>query len=268
MSSDLELFDTVIVGAGVAGITCAYELVRRAGQSYKVRILEASSVWGGRVRKIDPSFASFPVDIGGGWIHENAEGYPNAKVLASIVNDPTINVTTQTAVDDKPFVYFEDGNRTEYPPTGDGGTKVLDEIFINSTWYDFFATYIYPTVQNHIQFNCPVTLIDYSETAMEDVYLECEGGEALIAKNVIVTASLEVLRAGLIIFQPSFPEDYTSIFESYSLTRVLKGFITFRDAFYEQGTSFEIYSPPIYGEQAGNIFFGTLPMDNLRPPMY
>jgi phytoene dehydrogenase-like protein len=106
--SDLVVYDTVIIGAGAAGITAAYELIRR-GQN--VRILEASSVWGGRVRKIDDSFAGFPLDIGGGWIHENGDGHPNAKVLKSIVNDLKVAITTKTTVDDKPFVYFEDGER-------------------------------------------------------------------------------------------------------------------------------------------------------------
>ena len=255
-SSSVSVYDTIIVGAGASGLTAGYELIRRAGDSpnnnNKVRILEATSVWGGRVRKLDDSFAGFPIDIGGGWIHENAQGYPNALVLDSIVNDPMVTVTIKTGVDDKPFVYYDEGEAVECPPKGDGGSDVLDEIFINSTWYDFLATYIYPTVKNDITYNCPVSLIDYS--ASDHVYLECENGAAMQTKSVIITASVEVLRTGMITFKPSFPQNYSAILETFAFTRVFKGFITFSDAFYEEGKSFEIY-PPFYGDENGNIFF-------------
>jgi monoamine oxidase len=240
--SGVSVYDTIIVGAGASGLTAGYELIRRTGSDNdKIRILEASSVWGGRVRKLDDSFAGFPIDIGGGWIHENAEGYPNARVLDSIINNPEVTVTTKTAVDEKPFVSYDNGEEVECPPMGDGGSDVLDEIFVNSTWYDFLATYIYPTVKDHINYDCPVSLIDYSD--VDSVYLECENGAAMQANNVIVTASVEVLRTGVITFKPSLPEEYAAILEAYAFTRVFKGFITFSDAFYEEGKSFQIFPP-------------------------
>jgi monoamine oxidase len=247
--TDLTVYDTVIIGAGAAGITAAYELIRR-GQS--VRILEASSVWGGRVRKIDDSFAGFPLDIGAGWIHENDDGGPNAKVLKSIVNNPKVNIATKTAVDDKPFVYFEDGERFESPATGDDcGSDVLDEIFVNSSWYDFFATYIYPTVQNAITYDCAVNLIDYSES--NSVYAECDDGTAIQARKAIVTASVEVIRAGIISFSPPIPQSFENVLEKFKFQRVLKGFIKFSKRFYEGGKSFEIY-PPFYGDKNGELY--------------
>ena len=252
MASSVSVYDTIIVGAGASGITAGYELIRRVGPN-KIRILEATSVWGGRVRKIDDSFAGFPLDIGGSWIHENADGYPNARVLDSIVNNPMVTVTTKAAVDDKPIVYYNEGEVVESPPMGEGGlTDVLDEVFINSTWFDFLATYIYPTVKDSISYNCPVSLVDYSEDDL--VYLECDNGAAMQAKSVIVTASVEVLRTGMIVFRPPLPENYAAILEDYPFTKVLKGFMTFSDAFYETGKSFKIY-PPFYGDENGAIFF-------------
>jgi hypothetical protein len=93
-----------------------------------VQILEASPLWGGRVRKANDTFADFPIDIGGSWIHENDDSSPNSRVLKTIVNNPNVSVTAKTAVDDRIFQYYEDGNWVECPPVGDGGTKVLDEI--------------------------------------------------------------------------------------------------------------------------------------------
>ena len=249
MMSNLVLYDTVIVGAGAAGLTAAYELVRR-GQT-NVRILEAASLWGGRVGKVDNGFADFPLDIGGSWIHENDDSSPNSRVLKTIVNNPNVAVTTKTAVDDRTYLIFEDGERLECPAEGDGG-NVLDEIFINSSWYSFFETYIYPTAKDYITYNCAVDLIDY--TAQDSVYVECANGKAMRAKNVIVTASVEVLRTGVITFMPPLPQEKTVILEKYSIERVLKGFIKFSDKFYEAGKSFEIY-PPFYGDENGELSF-------------
>ena len=58
-------FDVIILGAGAAGLTAGYDL-HYSGVSYT--ILEASDRLGGRLQKLE-GFASFPIDIGGEWIH-------------------------------------------------------------------------------------------------------------------------------------------------------------------------------------------------------
>jgi hypothetical protein len=138
------------------------------------------------------------------------------KVLKLIVNNPKVAITTQTAVDDKPFVYFEDGKRFESPAVGDDNGKELDEIFVDSSWYDFLHTYIYPTVKNVIMYECPVNLIDYSSN--KNVYVECINGIKLKAKNV--TASVQILRSEIISFRPPLPLSVKKILKKFKFRRI------------------------------------------------
>jgi Flavin containing amine oxidoreductase len=63
------------------------------------------------------------------------------------------------------------------------------------------------------------------------------------AKKVIVTASVDVLRTGVITFKPELPQEKTDILDNYNFSQVAKGFVKFSDRFYESGKSFEIYNP-------------------------
>ncbi len=58
--------DVIVVGAGVAGLSCAVELVR-AGLS--VTVVEARDRLGGRIHTVRPSDAPFPVELGAEFVH-------------------------------------------------------------------------------------------------------------------------------------------------------------------------------------------------------
>lgn len=60
----MERFDTVVVGAGMAGVTCA-RMLADAGR--RVVVLEARERVGGRMHT--DRAAGFPVDLGASWIH-------------------------------------------------------------------------------------------------------------------------------------------------------------------------------------------------------
>lgn len=60
----MERFDTVVVGAGMAGLTCA-RMLTDAGR--RVVVLEARDRIGGRMST--DRTAGFPVDLGASWIH-------------------------------------------------------------------------------------------------------------------------------------------------------------------------------------------------------
>jgi len=57
----------LVIGAGVAGLSCAEMLVSRGGQHEDVLILEAGRRWGGRVRT--EKFGQSLVEMGANWIH-------------------------------------------------------------------------------------------------------------------------------------------------------------------------------------------------------
>jgi predicted NAD/FAD-dependent oxidoreductase len=62
----MELFDVVIVGAGIAGLSCAQTLVR-AGK--RVVVLDRSGFVGGRCATKSPGLPSLPVDFGPVFVH-------------------------------------------------------------------------------------------------------------------------------------------------------------------------------------------------------
>lgn len=68
----------IIVGAGAAGLTAAYDLVRAGGVN--VTVLESNSFIGGRVRKLQ-GFADFAIDVGGEWVQNTGPS-----ILRRIVN--------------------------------------------------------------------------------------------------------------------------------------------------------------------------------------
>jgi len=71
----------LIIGAGIAGIT-AGKILRDRNIDFE--ILEASAVYGGRIKKID-NFADFPIDLGAEWIHKWILARP--KPLKSILSN-------------------------------------------------------------------------------------------------------------------------------------------------------------------------------------
>jgi protoporphyrinogen oxidase len=88
--------DVVIIGAGAAGLTAAYDLLRTTttngggggGRPSSVTILEAhATAIGGRLRRmpIDAAFTDFPIDVGGEWIH--LEG---PEILDVIIDNPKV----------------------------------------------------------------------------------------------------------------------------------------------------------------------------------
>ena len=65
--TDPTIYDAIVVGAGAAGLTAAYDLFFE--DNVKVKVLEASDRIGGRLKRAPDEFADFPIDLGGEWIH-------------------------------------------------------------------------------------------------------------------------------------------------------------------------------------------------------
>lgn len=99
------MFDTVIVGAGVAGLTAA-RLLRAAGR--RVVVLEARDRIGGRTWTDRTS--GFSVDRGASWIH-GIEGNPLTEVVAAF-GMPTIEFTVGSfQAGGRPIANYDEAHR-------------------------------------------------------------------------------------------------------------------------------------------------------------
>lgn len=216
--------DVLVVGAGAAGLTAAYFLQQA---NWNVRILEASSVLGGRLQK-DTSLG-WPIDIGGEWIHAGAGGWNNNpnELFRDIYNrDFDLN----TILDPFEQSSYSSVTDTIVSETVD---KVTDYRWKDGTWWDFLNTEVAAKLKdNTIVYDCVVNKIDYS--AAESTTATCSSGDAYKAKQVIVTSSIEVLRSGDITFVPDLPQEYKTALGNFNMQPGLKAFLEFSEKFYPQ----------------------------------
>ncbi len=72
-------FKISIIGAGVSGLACAHKLVQLGFDKDNIIILEASSILGGRLRKLskESNFADFDIELGGEEVHGKNSEYFN-----------------------------------------------------------------------------------------------------------------------------------------------------------------------------------------------
>lgn len=84
MSSDKEIYDTIVIGAGISGVTAAGHLNRNGAN---VLVLEASSRIGGRAYT-DRSSGSVHYELGCSWFHRP----PGANLLVDVAKENNITV--------------------------------------------------------------------------------------------------------------------------------------------------------------------------------
>ena len=220
----------IIIGAGAAGLTAAYDLQRKG---IPVTILEAhSSLMGGRLRKLE-GFADFPIDLGGEWLHTSH------KILETIVDDPNVTLQVQT----RPYIV------NPYRDWVDGEWEKIqwdsyNRRFVRYTWFDFFHDYICRPVEEKILYGCIVSGIDYS--ANNTVKVECRNGRTFYGAQVLVTVSLKILQDGDIRFTPSLPAAKMKAIENAPFEPGMKVFIEFTEQFYFKG--FGLQDPDTHGE--------------------
>lgn len=211
---------TVIVGAGVAGITAAYTLLQQGVTDFV--ILEAALVPLGRL-KVLQNWTDFTVDLGAEFIHTDPS------ILVDIVNNTNVAVNVST-IPFKPDYFEWDGTtmyKTTYPEPN-------DHKFVNYTWYDFFSDYLLPNVTEQIVYNCTVTNIQWSSTSPN---VTCASGEQFIASNVILTAPIHFFYWMDIYFDPELPQEFLEASNVPYFAPGLKVFLSFREKFYPQSFS-------------------------------
>ena len=213
----------LIVGAGAAGLTAAYQLNQRG---IEFEILEASTVYGGRMRR-NADFADFPIPLGAEWLHVERG------VFDEIVNDPTTQVAVETTPYD-PEVDFGLFEGIEIGVEDIGFT--IDQKFINASWFDFFEAYVVPSVRDKINYGKIIQSIDYSG----DAVVVNTADEQFTADRVILTVPVKMLQNGAIDFIPALPGNKADAIANVTVWDGCKAFIEFSEKFYPTFVGFNI----------------------------
>ena len=189
-----DVLDVAVIGAGAAGLTAGF-LLNEAGLSF--RVFEAANIHGGRAKK-DTSFADFPLDLGGEWVHTSAD------VLNTLSQT---NSASKTAREWRPVSCQVWDGETLYQADRYALEWRGEQRFIDTTWFDFFDRYMAQGIRDRIRLNAQVAEVDYSRHL---VSISFAGSATGRARHVIVTVPVNVLKRGDIAFTPDLPRKKTA----------------------------------------------------------
>lgn len=237
----------IIIGAGAAGLSAGYLL---AEQGIPFQILEAAASFGGRLKRT-LDFTEFPIPLGAEWLHVSPD------VLQEISGDESqLLIETVGYKTDDSYALWESGVLT-VEELG----EFEDRKFINSTWFDFFAHYVVPTVAPQIRYDTAVKAIDYSA---ETIVIETQN-DLFHAEKVLITVPLKVLQAGELSFKPTLPQDKEKAIQEATFWGGIKVFLEFSEKFYPTFTEFVIdpetagqvaYYDAAYGQNSSKHILG------------
>jgi len=212
-----------IIGAGAAGMTAGYLLAQRG---IDFQILEASSVHGGRMKRTT-SFTDFPIPLGAEWLHVETD------IFQEIVNNSSASVDmNMIPYDHKNDYGLYEGHRISVEEMG----FAKESKFVNSSWFDFFDQYIFPSVREKIIYNTVVDAIDYSG---DQVVIRANNRE-FASDKAIVTIPLKILQSGNVTFAPALPDKKQDAITKATVWDGCKAFIEFSEKFYPAFVGFEI----------------------------
>lgn len=210
----------LIIGAGASGITAGHLLAQK---NIEFEILEASTVHGGRLKKID-GFADFPIDLGAEWIHKWIKANPPLTESLLAGNHPRF---TTFKYRPKTYSLWKFGklwkiNFLRF-------LAIDDDKFVNSTWFDFFDELVTPSLKERIRYNSPVNKIEYDD---DGVVVTTTSGHEYKADKVLVTVPIKILQQGFITFEPPLPNEKMQAINKEYMPDGLKVFIEFSKKFY------------------------------------
>ncbi len=301
----------IIIGAGAAGLHAA-QLIKN--QNVEVKILEASDLFGGRI-KINSDFFDFPLEQGADYIYGDSNDWYNGIVgtgvsvvkipknaayvmdgvakleedlsfdidfqnaqsfIANLKNYSGPDLTLQNAaisaqIPDRAHHVVEGEVATPNGATYNGiSVKGISENLKNWSGGEgkHFSenqsliqvlSSIYNDVLPLIEFNTPITSIDYSDPSK--IILTDKGGGSHECTRVIVTAPLAVLKSGAISFSPQLPLVNTSAWNRIGMAGGIKVTLTFFSNFwnktvtniYTEGYAREYYVPGIGRTNANRV---------------
>ncbi|MEM6589277.1 MAG: NAD(P)/FAD-dependent oxidoreductase [Pseudomonadota bacterium] len=222
-SSDGQVLDVAVIGAGAAGLTAGF-LLNKAGARFEV--FEAASIVGGRAKK-HVGWADFPLDLGGEWIHTTN------KVLNTLSQT---NTAAGRALEWRPVTCDlvsggQVSRENRYALDWRG-----EHRFTSTTWFDFFNDYMANGIRDRIRLNAQVASIDYSGGM---VTIGFRRGRTVRARHVIVTVPLYVLKDGDIRFTPALPRAKMRAMNGAIMPDGFKLFMRFKEKFYPDMVLFD-----------------------------
>jgi monoamine oxidase len=212
----------IIIGAGASGLAAAKVLEQN---NIDYIILEATNRYGGRLKK-DTTLADFPIDIGAEWLHSAPITLNKLKgKQGEEIDEELIPYHLETVAN-------WDGKKYKINPRWQNNFMynfMPESKFKNSTWYDFVNENIANTVKHKIQFNSPVTAIDYSG---DKVIVKTKNGNTYETDRVLVTVSIGVLKSNMITFIPEVNEERKKAIEAITFHPGFKVAMKFSEKFY------------------------------------
>jgi len=196
-------------------------------------ILEATNRYGGRLKK-DTTLADFPIDIGAEWLHSAPLTLNKLKGKhGDEIDEELIPYHLKSTAN---------WNGKEYQTVSDWQNnftyKFMPESkFKKTTWYDFVDEHIAETVKHKIQYNSPVSTIDYSGGK---VIIRTTNGTTHEADRVIVTVSIGVLKSNMISFIPEMNEAKKEAIKAITFLNGIKVVMKFSEKFYPDAINCEV----------------------------
>ena len=190
------------------------------------------SRYGGRLKE-NKTLADFPIDLGAEWIHHlpavlnRLKGKPG-----DLVDEETVPYDAFYNID-KDFGYSSYGKIFSWLKMRllfSYRFKFFPEFkFKNSSWFNFIDKNFAEEVKDKIEFNSPVTQIDYSKDKVDVV---TKSGQVYKADKVLVTASIGILKSEYINFIPDLSKEKQDAMESITFMPGFKLVMKFSEKFY------------------------------------
>ena len=211
----------IIIGAGIAGITAGKLLKDR---NVDFEILEASGVYGGRIKKID-DFADFPIDLGAEWIHKwiLARPEPLKSILSN--NDPQF----KTFVEKPKTIFIWKNKKLRKSNWIKLLPNPIDLKFKESSWFDVLESMMDDEIKSKIKFNEVVCSIEYKS---DKVIVSTKSKNKHKADKVLICVPLKILQNKAIKFDPPLPKYKEDAIQKEYIGNGLKVFFEFKEKFY------------------------------------
>jgi len=215
----------VIVGAGIAGLSCGYNLDLLSSGSVNLTILEARSEVGGRVQNVKGvSFIDYDLDMGGQDLFLN--DFSNYE---SLLGGEELDYSTLTWLPDD-IDYCEKATCGNRPFR----TDLADAAFVGESLANFINRFLLPRVEDSVSLNMVVTKIDYSDSTK--IVVTASDGSTYDADKLVVAVPLSQLQNNAIEFVPDLPRRVTRVINEARFSTGVRVFAEFSEKFYDDAT--------------------------------